>query len=94
MSDTFNEKATPNLPRGVKLQFDSARDHWVLLGPERVLKPDPIALEILKRIDGSTSIDAIVDDLAATFKADRKQILSDVRSFLEGLSDKRMIDLK
>ena len=90
----FDDKATPKLPRGVKLQFDSARDHWVLLGPERILKPDVVAVEILKRIDGQTSIDAIVDDLATTFKADRAQILKDVRSFLENLSDKRMIDVK
>ena len=89
-----DDTATPKLPRGVKLQFDSARDHWVLLGPERILKPDVVAVEILKRIDGETSIDAIVDDLAATFKADRAQILKDVRSFLENLSDKRMIDVK
>ncbi len=90
----IDDTATPKLPRGVKLQFDSARDHWVLLGPERILKPDVVAVEILKRIDGETSIDAIVDDLAATFKADRAQILKDVRSFLENLSDKRMIDVK
>ena len=90
----FDDTATPKLPRGVKLQFDSARDHWVLLGPERILKPDVVAVEILKRIDGQTSIDAIVDDLATTFKADRAQILKDVRSFLENLSDKRMIDVK
>ncbi len=89
-----DDTATPKLPRGVKLQFDSARDHWVLLGPERILKPDVVAVEILKRIDGETSIDAIVDDLAATFKADRAQILKDVRSFLANLSDKRMIDVK
>ena len=90
----FDESVTPQLPKGVKLQFDSARDHWVLLGPERILKPDTIALEILKRIDGSKSIDQIVDDLAETFNADRGQILKDVRSFLENLSNKRMIDIK
>lgn len=90
----FEETATPKLPSGVKLQFDKARDHWVLLGPERILKPDPVALEILKRIDGTKSIDLIVDDLAKTFNTDRGQILQDVRSFLEGLSEKRMIDVK
>ncbi len=90
----FEEDAKPALPRGVKLQFDSARDHWVLLGPERILKPDPVALEILKRIDGTKSIDQIVEDLTQTFNADRGQILKDVRAFLEGLSDKRMIDIK
>jgi pyrroloquinoline quinone biosynthesis protein D len=81
----------PALPRGVKLRFDQARDAWVLLAPERVLMPDPIAVEILKRCDGQASVAAIVDDLAATFAAERSQIEGDVKAFLQDLADKGMV---
>jgi pyrroloquinoline quinone biosynthesis protein D len=83
----------PALPRGVKLRFDQARDAWVLLAPERVLMPDPIAVEILKRCDGKASVAAIVDDLAATFAAERSQIEADVSAFLQDLADKGMVAL-
>ena len=78
----------PSLPRGVKLRFDKARDVWVLLGPERIFNPNPIALEIIKRCDGTATVEAIVDDLAATFKADRGVIEQDVTALLQDLADK------
>ena len=66
MSDavTIGEDSVPRLPRGVKLRFDKQRDQWVVLAPERVFVPDPIALEIIKRCDGEATVGAIVDDLA------------------------------
>ena len=81
-------ESVPSLPRGVKLRFDKTRDIWVLLGPERIFNPDPIALEILKRCDGAASVTAIVDDLAATFQADREVIERDVTALLQDLADK------
>jgi coenzyme PQQ biosynthesis protein PqqD len=86
-------EAVPRFPRGVRLRFDDVRSQWMLLAPERILKPDGIALEILKRCDGKTTIDAMVDDLARTFGADREQVSRDVREFLNGLADKRMLEL-
>ncbi len=80
--------SVPSLPRGVKLRFDEARDIWVLLGPERIFNPDPIALEILKRCDGSATVEEIVDNLAATFQADREVIERDVTALLQDLADK------
>jgi pyrroloquinoline quinone biosynthesis protein D len=85
------EAAVPALARGVRLRFDKARDAWVLLAPEKVLMPDQIAIEILKRCDGQATVGAIVDDLATTFGADRAQVASDVQSFLQDLADKGMI---
>jgi pyrroloquinoline quinone biosynthesis protein D len=83
----------PALPRGVKLRFDQARKAWVLLAPERVLMPDPIAVEILKRCDGKRSVALVIDDLASTFAADRAQIETDVMAFLQDLADKGMVAL-
>ncbi len=83
----------PRLPRGVRLRYDDVRSQWMLLAPERILKPDGIALEILKRCDGKTTLDAIIDDLTQSFGAAREEVASDVREFLSGLAAKRIIEL-
>jgi pyrroloquinoline quinone biosynthesis protein D len=88
-----HDGAVPALTRGVKLRFDKARDAWVLLAPEKVLMPDQIAIEILKRCDGKAPVTAIVDDLAATFSADRAQVAADVHAFLQDLADKGLLRL-
>ncbi len=80
--------SVPSLPRGVKLRFDQARDRWVVLAPEKIFEPDPIALEIIKRCDGTATVEAIVDDLAANFQADRAVIEKDVTALLQDLADK------
>ena len=64
------DQAVPALARGVKLRFDKARDAWVLLAPEKVLMPDQVAVEILKRCDGKASVTEIVEDLVVAFSAD------------------------
>lgn len=85
--------SVPSLARGIKLRFDQTRSAWVLLAPERVMMPDEIAVEILKRCDGEATVDAIIDDLSRTFEADRTQVAGDVRRFLQDLADKGMMAL-
>lgn len=83
----------PRLPRGVRLKHDETRGEWLLLAPERVVKTDAIAVAILQRCDGEATFEAIVDQLAAAYSADRNRIDHDVRALLEDLAAKRMIDL-
>jgi pyrroloquinoline quinone biosynthesis protein D len=83
----------PRLARGVRLKYDEIRGEWLLLAPERVIKADAIAVEILKRCDGTATFAAIVDDLAAQFSAGRARVEMDVRALLEELAAKRMVDL-
>jgi pyrroloquinoline quinone biosynthesis protein D len=87
------DDSTPALGRGVRLRFDQARSAWVLLAPERVLMPDEIAVEILKRCDGKATVSAIVADLARAFEAEPALVAADVRSFLQDLADKGMVTL-
>jgi pyrroloquinoline quinone biosynthesis protein D len=84
-------EACPGLAPGVRLSFDKARDRWVVLAPERVLVPDETALEILQRCNGATQLDAIVDELANAYSADRGEIESDVRDLLASLIEKRIV---
>ena len=86
-----HDGVVPALARGVKLRFDKARDVWVLLAPEKVLMPDQIATEILKRCDGKATMAEIIEDLEVTFSADRDQVAGDVRAFLQDLADKGML---
>ena len=75
-------QARPRLPRGVRLVHNEAHGGFVLLAPERVIKADAIAAEILKRCTGDASVADIVDDLAG-----------DVTRLLQDLADKRLLEL-
>ena len=83
----------PRLPRGVRLVHNEAQGGWVLLAPERVFKADPIAAEVVKRCTGAATLATIVDDLAATFGAPRERVLTDVSALLQGLADKKLLEL-
>jgi pyrroloquinoline quinone biosynthesis protein D len=85
--------ARPRLPRGVRLSHNEAHGGWVLLAPERVFKADAIAVEIIKRCTGTATFAEIIDDLVATYSAPREKIHADVTALLQGLADKRLLEL-
>ncbi|MDH3229277.1 MAG: pyrroloquinoline quinone biosynthesis peptide chaperone PqqD [Alphaproteobacteria bacterium] len=81
-------ESIPALPRHVRLKHDETRGAWVMLAPERVLMPDEIAVEILRRCDGKATVDAICASLAAEFDAPEQEIREDVVAVLQDLADK------
>jgi pyrroloquinoline quinone biosynthesis protein D len=85
--------ARPRLPRGVRLVNSEAHGGWVLLAPERLFKADAVAAEILKRCTGDATLGAIVDDLARVYAAPRERILADVSTLLQGLVEKKLLEL-
>lgn len=85
--------ARPRLPRGVRLRHDEVRGEWMLLAPERFVRANPVAVQILQRCTGESTLDEIVDGLAAVFKAERQRIETDVRALLAQLATSRMVDL-
>jgi coenzyme PQQ biosynthesis protein PqqD len=86
-------ESKPHLPRGMHLKHDATRGEWLLMAPERILKLNGVAVEILKRCDGNATLGEIIDQLAAAFATDRQRIETDVRSLLADLVAKRMVDL-
>lgn len=86
----IDETSTPKLAEHVTMRFDEHRERWVILAPERVLMPDDIAVEILKRCDGK-SVAQVIDDLVSTFEAPRDDIARDVVAMLQDLADKGTI---
>jgi len=85
--------AKPKLPRGVRLTHNEAQGGWVLLAPERVFKAEGPAHEIIKRCTGEATLNEIVDDLAKAFNAPRGQIMTDVTAMLDGLIEKRLVEV-
>ena len=86
-------EAHPRLPHGVRLVHNEAQGGLVLLAPERVFKPDAIAVAILQRCTGEKTFKQIVDDLAAAYNAPPERVLADVTALLRSLADKKLLEL-
>jgi pyrroloquinoline quinone biosynthesis protein D len=84
--------STPGLPPHIKFRHDAGRGRWHVLAPERVFEPDPIAIEILKRCDGATTVEEIAAELAKEYNAPLQEILADTISMLQELSDKGVVN--
>lgn len=94
MTPLIQAQDVPYLPRGVRLQGDRVRGIRVLQAPERALQLDQIGEAILSELDGTRSLEQIVAGLVARYKAPADQIAGDVRDFLTGLIERRMVFLK
>lgn len=84
-------QSVPALAPHVTLKHDTVRDRWVVLGPERMLVPDDIAVEILRRCDGARSVAAVAALLAVEFDAPETEIIGDVQALLQQLADKGFV---
>ena len=83
--------SVPALPRHIKLRHDPRRNRWMILAPERVLMPDPVALDILQLCNGQRNVAAIAAALAGQYAAPEERILRDVTNLLQELADKGVI---
>jgi pyrroloquinoline quinone biosynthesis protein D len=92
MSGTADPAArVPTFRRGVKFRFDTVRDAWMVLAPERLFLPDAPGVEVLKLVDGVRNVGAIVDDLCTRFDAPREVVLADVATMAQDLADKGVL---
>ena len=82
----LSEDARPRLAPGVLLRHDRARGQWVLLGPERVLVLDEVALEVVRAcVGGADPVGQGIDRLVQAFDAPRPTIAADVLALLADL---------
>lgn len=86
-----DQDTKPVLPRHIKLRHDAGRDAWVLLAPERVFNPDPIAVEVLKLCDDNRNVSDIAVVLAKDFQAPEETIRADIIAMLQDLADKGVV---
>ncbi len=73
--------AKPRVSARFRLQWEEAQQSWVLLYPEGMVKLNASAGEIMKRCDGSRSVDELVAELEQAF--DTRGLHADVARFLD-----------
>ena len=88
----IKDDVIPKFPKHVRFKYNEPRKEWVILAPERLVKPDEIAVEILKLVDGKKTVKIISTELSKKFNAPANVILSDVKDMLQELSDKGFIE--
>lgn len=88
------DDCVPYLPRGVRLHDDKLRGIRVLLAPERAISLDAVGDAILSELDGRRSLGDLIAELAARYQAPPQQVGQDMREFLGGLIDRRMVFLR
>lgn len=81
MSEPLALDLVPRLSPLYRMQWEEAQNCHVLLYPEGMVKLSGSAGEIMKRVDGKTSIAGIVDALQAQFPG--VPLAGDVQKFLE-----------
>ncbi|ALJ35094.1 pyrroloquinoline quinone biosynthesis peptide chaperone PqqD [Azospirillum brasilense] len=84
MTDGVREEDRVRLAPGVMLRQDRVRGHWQLLGPERVLILDEVALEVVRAVTAQppATVGTAITALAAQFDAPRDEIAADVLELL------------
>ena len=78
----------------MKLRFDKARDTWTIQAPERSFMLDPIAHQVVSRLDGVATVGGVIADLCNSFPdAPAEMIDGDVRKLIQDLADKGVLAL-
>lgn len=81
MTDSLALNLIPRIVPLYRLQWEEAQGCHVLLYPEGMVKLGGSAGEIMKRIDGKTSVAALIEDLKSAFPG--VPIDGDVKTFIE-----------
>lgn len=76
------QTSCPTIGAGFRLQWEPVQNAYVMLYPEGMIKLNTSAAEILRRCDGSRTVDEIVAELESAFQ--RTGLKDEVSSFLEG----------
>ena len=77
----MDKNIIPEVAPTFRVQWEEAQDCWVVLYPEGMVKLSQSAGEIMKRVNGESSIQAIISDLETTFSSN--ELEDDVIKFLE-----------
>ena len=81
MKPALNSGSIPGIAPTFRFQWEKAQDCYVILYPEGMVKLSPSAGEILKRCNGASSINNIIEDLNKQFPGN--DLEKDVYKFLE-----------
>jgi pyrroloquinoline quinone biosynthesis protein D len=82
----------PMLSAGTRIQWEPAQSAHVLLYPEGMVKLSQSAAEILKRVDGASTVDGIVVSLQQAFPG--AELRADVLEFIAIARERGWIGIK
>ena len=77
----FSMEDRPRVATHFRLQWEEVQKAWVLLYPEGMVKLNGSAGEILQRLDGEKTVQAVIAELEQQF--DAKDLAPDVLDFLK-----------
>ncbi len=60
-------QVVPKLSPMHRLQYEAVQARWVLLYPEGMVRLNSAAGDVLRRIDGARTVQAVVDDLRRAY---------------------------
>ena len=83
----------PKLASRARVQKDALTGKPVLLYPEGVLALNPTADAIVAMCDGQNTFEQIVDDLAVRYSVDGSHISADVKSYLDRLRARNLLEV-
>lgn len=92
MPDSLSHDRRPHIASGYRFQWEPSQNCHVLLYPEGMITLNASAGEILKRCDGSATIQEIIDQLKGDFPG--VDLESDVMQFLEDAHERGWITAK
>ena len=76
----LSRQSLPVLRPGFRLQWEPVQNGHVLLYPEGMVKLNGSAGEIMQRLDGEKTVQALIDELESSF--DTSGLTQDVLDFL------------
>ena len=88
----MSEDPVFELSRHFRFQWEPVQNTYVLLYPEGMVKLGGSAGEILKRVDGASTVSAIVADLERAFPG--ADLRRDVTEFLAHARDKGWLSVR
>lgn len=90
-NNAFAPQDRPMLNPKYLLRWEKSQDAYILLYPEGVIKLNPSASEILKRCNGTSSVEGMIAELGALFVG-APDIAQSIYKFLENSHAKGWID--
>ena len=76
---------------GVRLKEDSARERFVILGPEVLIELNQTGTAIMSQIDGVSSVQEVISKLAKEFATEPTEITQDEREFMTAMAMNRVL---
>lgn len=82
----------PRLSPKARVRPDPRDGRPVLLSPERGMRLSDTAAAVVALCDGTRDVDAIVDELAGRYRADRARVQADVLALLDDLHARALLE--